>query len=103
MFTLQTSFKPLLLKGDKGEYVKYVTRGVSPVTVNSTEENSEDFCPNYVQEFGLSCNGATFSNFSFHRKERSTEFGKYLLHEQYSTVPLSYTAFGYIFVVFLYI
>ncbi len=23
------------------------------VTVNSMEENSEDFCPNYVQEFGL--------------------------------------------------
>jgi hypothetical protein len=23
------------------------------VTVNSKEENSEDFCPNYVQEFGL--------------------------------------------------
>ncbi len=23
------------------------------VTVNSEEENSSDFCPNYVQEFGL--------------------------------------------------
>ncbi len=23
------------------------------VTVNSKEENSSDFCPNYVQEFGL--------------------------------------------------
>jgi hypothetical protein len=23
------------------------------VTVNSKEENSENFCPNYVQEFGL--------------------------------------------------
>ncbi len=23
------------------------------VTVNSVEENSKDFCPNYVQEFGL--------------------------------------------------
>ncbi len=23
------------------------------VTVNSKEENSQDFCPNYVQEFGL--------------------------------------------------
>ncbi len=91
-FTLQTSFKPLLITG--GKKVKYVSRGVSQVTVNSTEENSEDFCPNYVQEFGLSCNGATFSNFYFHRQERFTEFGKYLLHEQYSTVPLSYTAFG---------
>ncbi len=31
-------------------------RGVNPlveVTVNSKEENSEDFCPNYVQEFSL--------------------------------------------------
>jgi hypothetical protein len=30
--------------------------GVNPVvevTVNSEEENSEDFCPDYVQEFGL--------------------------------------------------
>jgi hypothetical protein len=25
------------------------------VTVNSKEENSEDFCPNYVQEFSLWC------------------------------------------------
>ncbi len=24
------------------------------VTVNSKEENSEGFCPNYIQEFGLS-------------------------------------------------
>ncbi len=23
------------------------------VTVNSKEENSEDICPNYIQEFGL--------------------------------------------------
>ena len=23
------------------------------VTVNSKEENSQDFCPHYVQEFGL--------------------------------------------------
>jgi hypothetical protein len=23
------------------------------VTMNSKEENSQDFCPNYVQEFGL--------------------------------------------------
>ncbi len=30
--------------------------GVNPfveMTVNSKEENSYDFCPNYVQEFGL--------------------------------------------------
>jgi hypothetical protein len=36
MFTLQTSFKPLLLGGGGGGYSK--------------EENSQD---NYVQEFGL--------------------------------------------------
>jgi hypothetical protein len=41
MFTIQTSFKPLLLKGGGGEI---------EVTVNSKEENS---CPNYVREFGL--------------------------------------------------
>ncbi len=48
MFTLQLSFKPLLLKGGGG--------GVNPlieVTVNSKEENFSAFCPNFVQEFGL--------------------------------------------------
>jgi hypothetical protein len=48
ILTLQTSFKPLLLGGGGG--------GLNPlveVTVNSKEENSEDFCFNYVQEFGL--------------------------------------------------
>ncbi len=44
MFTLQTSFKPLLLKGEGGN-------PLVEVIVNSKEEN---FCPNYVQEFGLS-------------------------------------------------
>jgi hypothetical protein len=44
MFTLQTSFKPLLL-----ERIRLVE-----VTVNSNEENSSDFCSSYVQEFGLS-------------------------------------------------
>jgi hypothetical protein len=44
MFTLQTSFKPILPKGG---------RGLVDVTVNNKEDNSEDFCPNYVQEFGL--------------------------------------------------
>jgi hypothetical protein len=38
MFTLQTSFK---------------IKSVVEVTVNSKEENSEDVCLNYVQEFGL--------------------------------------------------
>ncbi len=30
--------------------------GLNPleeVTVNCKEQNSEDFCPNYIQEFGL--------------------------------------------------
>jgi hypothetical protein len=39
MFTLQTSFNPFL--------------EVSRVTVSSKQENSSDFCPNYVQEFGI--------------------------------------------------
>ncbi len=47
MFTLQTSFKPLLLKGGGR-----VNPSVE-VTVNSKEENSEDFCTNYVQGFRL--------------------------------------------------
>jgi hypothetical protein len=46
MFTLQTSFKPLLLRGGG-------VKSVSSVIVNSKEENSEDFCPNDDQEFGL--------------------------------------------------
>jgi hypothetical protein len=37
MFTLQNSFQPLL----------------PGVTVNNNVENFKDFCPNYVQEFGL--------------------------------------------------
>jgi hypothetical protein len=28
--------------------------GVKSATVNSKEENSQDFCPDYIQEFGLS-------------------------------------------------
>ncbi len=48
MFTLQTSFKPLLLKWGGG------VNTVVEETVNSKEENSNDFCPSYVQEFGLS-------------------------------------------------
>ncbi len=48
MFTLQTSFTPLL-RGGGGSKNPLVE-----VTVNSKAENSYDFCPNYVQEFGLS-------------------------------------------------
>jgi hypothetical protein len=46
MFTLQTSFKPFLLgvEGGGGGEVNPLVE----VTVNSKEENSEDFCPNYV-------------------------------------------------------
>jgi hypothetical protein len=47
IFTLETSFKPLLFKWGRG------VKSVVGVTVNSKEENSEDFCPNHVQEFGL--------------------------------------------------
>jgi hypothetical protein len=44
MFTFQTSFIPLLLKGEGG--VKSVSRG-------DCEENCEDFCPNNVHKFCL--------------------------------------------------
>jgi hypothetical protein len=48
MFELKTNSKPLLLKGASKKSVCTVE-----LTVNSKEENSQDFCPNYVQEFGL--------------------------------------------------
>jgi hypothetical protein len=47
MFTLQNQFQPTFSRWRGG--------GGNPlveVTVNSKEENSYDFCPNYVQEFG---------------------------------------------------
>ncbi len=50
MLILQTSFKPLLLGEGGGGRVNPLVE----VTVNSKEENSQDFCPNYVQEFDLS-------------------------------------------------
>ncbi len=50
-FTLQTSSKSLLPKG-WGEQNPLVD-----VTANSKEENSYDFCPKYVQEFGLLTGG----------------------------------------------
>jgi hypothetical protein len=49
MFTLQTSSKLLLLGGEGGSKNPLVEN-----TVNSKEENSQECCPNYVQEFGLS-------------------------------------------------
>ncbi len=48
MFTIQTSFKQLLLTEGGG------VNPLVEVTENSKKENSGDFCPNYVQEFGLS-------------------------------------------------
>ncbi len=47
MFTLQTSFNPLLLKGWRQLNL------LVEVTVNSKEDNFEDFYPNYVAELGL--------------------------------------------------
>ncbi len=47
MFTLQTSFRPILV-GEGGGGVKSGSKG----TVK--EENSWDFCPNYAQESGFS-------------------------------------------------
>ncbi len=49
MLTLQTSFQTTFAQGGAGEYNPLVE-----MTVNSKEENCQDFCPNYVQEFGLS-------------------------------------------------
>jgi hypothetical protein len=49
MLTLQTSFQTTFAQGGAGEYNPLVE-----MTVNSKEENSQGFCPNYVQEFGLS-------------------------------------------------
>jgi hypothetical protein len=46
MFTLQTSFKPLLLGGGG-------VKTVVEVTVNSKKGSSLNSCPKYVQEFGL--------------------------------------------------
>ncbi len=48
MFTLQTTFKPLLLGGGVG-----AGDPLLEVNVKSKEENSQDFGPNYVQEFCL--------------------------------------------------
>jgi hypothetical protein len=56
MITLQTSFKPLLLKDQFRTTLAKGEGGVEvEVTVNSIskEENFLDFCPNYGQEFGL--------------------------------------------------
>jgi hypothetical protein len=46
MFSLETSFNPLLFKGGRN-------RIHIEVTVHCKEGDSTDFCPNYVQEFGL--------------------------------------------------
>jgi hypothetical protein len=44
MFTFQTSFKPFLAEGG----------GEGCEVMNSKELNSNNLCPNYIQEFGLS-------------------------------------------------
>jgi hypothetical protein len=66
MFTLQNSFKPLLLKWGRG------VKSLVELTVNSKEENSEDFCPNYIQEFGLCTmqSAGEHSRFCNTRKEK---------------------------------
>ncbi len=46
MFTLQTTFARVGGGGEQNLLVE--------VTVNSKEESSLNFCPNQVQEFGLS-------------------------------------------------
>ncbi len=57
MFTLQTSFKQLLLGGGGGGgKIRCYCDCDCEVTVKRKEENSLDFCPNYVQEFGLPSN-----------------------------------------------
>ena len=48
MFTLQTSLKTTFATGGRGVNM------LLEVTVNSKEKKSQDFCPNYAQEFGLS-------------------------------------------------
>ncbi len=47
LYTMFTQLQTTFAQGD-GEQNPLVE-----VTVNSKEENSEDFCPNYVQEFGF--------------------------------------------------
>ncbi len=49
MFYLANQFQPTFARGGgRGGNNSFVG-----VTANSKEENSQDFCPNYVQEFGL--------------------------------------------------
>ncbi len=60
---ITNQFQPTFAQG--GEGVKSV---ILEVTVNSKEENSEDFCPIYVQGFGLcmyvrGCRAASYCHF----------------------------------------
>jgi hypothetical protein len=59
-------------------------KSISKVTVNSTEENSEDFCPNYVQEFGLRRKVAKLEN-SLNNSELLNQFSA--LHHREIFVP----------------
>jgi hypothetical protein len=45
---ITNQFQTTFGSGGRGE------KPLEEVTVNSKEENSEDFCPNYVQESGIS-------------------------------------------------
>jgi hypothetical protein len=71
---LQTTFA----QGRGG--VKYISK----VTVNSKEENSEDFCPNHVQEFGLRRKVAKLEN-SLNNSELLNQFSA--LHHREIFVP----------------
>ncbi len=64
-FCIQSlNYKPVSIHfccGGRGGGVKSVVE----VTVNSKEENSKDFCPNYAQEFGLWWLVVSYSAFRF--------------------------------------
>ncbi len=83
MFTLQTSSKPLL-QGGGG--VKLLLGGV---TVNCKEENSLDFYPNCVQEFGLSTSNSGIVRSVWRNKYKKP--GKY---KQKTFLP-KYAAYTY--------
>ena len=60
-FYITDLFQAIFAQGGGGEENLLVE-----MTVNSKEENSQDICPNYVQESGLWCLSASQSKFSLH-------------------------------------